>query len=151
MTDIDREEILKIMNEADAVYLATVNGTSPRLRPLVNLRRADLYPRVGDFCRREAFVCYFSTSIASGKVKEIQANPSVAVYYCDPKQTRGIEFSGRMEILTDPELKKALWEDDWRVYWRGPDDPDYVVLRLSPSSASGWWGTKPFRFDLNKA
>ncbi len=151
MTAIDKEAILKIMNEADAVYLATVNGTSPRLRPLVNLRRVDLYPGAGDFCRKQAFTCYFSTSIASGKIKELRANPSVAVYYCDPKQTRGIELSGTMEILTDPELKKSLWDDDWRVYWSGPDDPDYVVLRLKAASASGWWGTEPFLFDLNRA
>lgn len=146
---MDKGSVLQLMSEADAVYLATVGDAGPRVRALVNLRRQDLYPGSGDFCRSEGFTSYFSTSAASGKVAELRANPAVAVYYSDPRKTRGVELSGRMEILTDPELKKVLWQDVWRIYWQaGPDDPDYVVLRLRPTRAAGWWGSMPFTLQV---
>ena len=60
-------------------------------------------------------------------------------------------LSGRMEILTDQRLREILWNDGWRIYWSGPDDPDYVILRLKPAEAFGWWGTRPFRLDVNES
>lgn len=149
---IDKESALGVMDQADAVYLATVSGASPRIRAMLNLRRQDLYPGAGEFCRKQGFTSYFATSIASGKVGEIRGNPAVAVYYCDPGKTRGIELSGHMEILTDPELKKALWQDRWLIYWpAGAGDPDYVVLRLEPTRATGWWGTTPFCLEVGRS
>jgi uncharacterized pyridoxamine 5'-phosphate oxidase family protein len=32
---IDRNDILQVMDQADAVYLATVNGSAPRIRAMV--------------------------------------------------------------------------------------------------------------------
>ncbi len=137
------------MDEADAVYLATVNGAKPRIRALVNLRRCDLYPAPSVFCRSQGFTVYFSTSISSGKAREIATNPSVAAYYCDPRKVHGVMLSGQMEILTDPELKRTLWSDDWLIYWPdGAADPDYAVFRLKPNEATGWWGTVPFHFEV---
>lgn len=144
-------EVLEMMNEAEAVYLATVSGGAPRIRALVNLRRRDRYPSACEFCRKEGFTSYFSTSGASGKVRDIRVDSCVAVYYSNPRRTRGVELRGRMEILTDPALKRALWRDEWGIYWRGADDPDYVVLRLKPSDAAGWWGTAPFRLEMGGA
>jgi general stress protein 26 len=144
---IDREAVLKLMEESAAVYLATADGADPRIRALVNLRRRDLYPGPSEFCRSQGGVVYLSTSGASGKVREIRANPQVAVYYCDPGSVHGISLSGRMEVLSDPELKRALWSDAWLIYWQGPDDPDYVVLRMKPTDARGWWGTQPFQIE----
>ncbi len=144
---IAREQVLDLMATSPAVYLATTDGVRPWIRALVNLRRSDLYPGPSAFCRGEEFVCYFSTSGASSKVAAIRAHPTVAVYYCDPEQTRGVTLAGEVEVLDDAGLKRRLWDESWRVYWSGPDDPDYVVLRLRPTEANGWWGTAPFRLD----
>lgn len=146
---IARESVLELMDQAGAVFLATVDGSDPRVRAMVNLRRSDQYPSAAAFCRRQSFTCYFTTSLASSKVRELRANPSAAVYYCDPESVHGVMLSGRIEILEDPDLKKTLWHDAWRIYWpAGPTDPDLVVLRLSPALATGWWGTVPFTFEL---
>jgi general stress protein 26 len=146
---IDRQSVLQLMNESEAVYLATVSGMGPRIRALVNLRRSDLYPGPSEFCRKDGFTVYFSTSKSSGKAREIRENPSVAAYYCDPRKVHGAMLSGQVEILTDPEVKRALWSDQWLIYWRGGvSDPDYVVLRLKPVEVTGWWGTVPFHFEV---
>lgn len=145
---VDKNSVLKLMDEAEAVYLATLGETGPRIRAMVNLRRADLYPGASRACRSDDFTVYLSTSSASDKVREIRANPAVSVYYCDPNSYHGVTIAGRAEVLSDPELKKALWSEDWRVYWpEGDRDPDYVVVRLKPDDISGWWAGKPFRLD----
>ncbi len=144
-----KDRALALMDGAAAVYLATAEGGRPRIRAMVNLRRRDLYPGAAAFCRGQGFTVYFSTSLASGKVREIRANPAVAVYYCDPEKFHGVMLAGEMEVLCDAGLKETLWSDDWRIYWpAGPGDPDYVVLRLKPARAEGWRGTAPFHFGL---
>lgn len=148
----DREAVLEMMGEAGAVYLGTVSEGAPRVRALLNLRRREGNPGASDFCRNQRFTCYFATSAASDKVREIRADASVAVYYSDPDQTHGVELRGRAEILTDAELRRTLWQEGWRIYWRGgAEDPDYVVLRLIPTQASGWWGSARLQLDLNGA
>jgi general stress protein 26 len=143
-------ECFELMNSAEAVYLATVDDSGrPRIRALCNLRREERYPGTGFFCRRApGFTVYFGTTASSGKVREILANPNVALYYCDPATFRGLMLAGRMEVLTDPGLRRACWQEEWRVYYpAGPEDPEWVVLRLQPETASGWGGAARFALD----
>jgi general stress protein 26 len=145
---VDKQLILGLMDEAEAVYLATVGEKGPRIRALVNLRRRDLYPGPSKICCTDDFTAFLSTSLASGKVRDIQANPAVALYYCAPQTFHGVMLAGQMEILTDIGLKHALWCDDWRIYWpSGADDPDYAVLRLKADEVTGWWAGAPFRIE----
>ena len=89
---------------------------------------------------------HLATSAASDKVRELRTNPQASVYYCEPGRFHGLTLTGPVEILTDPELKKELWAEGWRIYWpSGADDPDYVILRLQPVEASGWWGSRSFQ------
>jgi len=39
---IDKNDILEVMDQSDTVYLVTVKGPAPRIRAMVNLRRADI-------------------------------------------------------------------------------------------------------------
>jgi general stress protein 26 len=58
-------------------------------------------------------------------------------------------FGGDIEIVEDPEFKKALWHDGWeRYYPSGYDDPDHTVLRIIPTVARGWTGSMTFKIEL---
>lgn len=141
-------DVLKLMDEAEVVYLATISDKGPRIRALVNLRRADLYPGPSKTARADGFTVYLATSLASDKIKDIRANPAISVYYCDPKTFHGAMLAGKAEILDDPELKKALWSWDWRVYWpTGAADPDFIVVRMKPDEIKGWWSGAAFAID----
>jgi general stress protein 26 len=143
---MDKQALFELMDNADAVYLATADGAVPRIRALVNLRRSDLYPGAAPRCRSEGFTVYLTTSAASEKVRELRANSNASAYYCDAHQYHGVTLTGTVEILSDPELKKQLWCEDWRIYWpEGADAADYVVLRLKPAKAEGWWENNPFK------
>lgn len=142
-----KDDVLKLMNEAEVVYLATISEKGPRIRALVNLRRADLYPGAAKITHAD-FTVYLATSAASDKVADIRANRAVSVYYCDPKTFHGVMLAGTAEVLDDPALKATLWCEGWKIYWpAGVDDPDYVVVRINPDEIKGWWGSVPFAIE----
>jgi general stress protein 26 len=142
------EHCLKLMDESSAVCLATVNGSVPKQRALWNLRRQDRFPSAAVFCREQGLIAYSATSLGSGKIHDIRANPAVSLYYCDAVRVCGVMLTGRAEILTDAGLKRALWHESWSIYWPGgAADADYCVIRVTPSAATGWWGTSPFHFE----
>lgn len=79
---------------------------------------------------------YSATSANSRKVKQIQSNSSVcAVMGADVKNMAlaYINIYGRAEILTDMQTKKKMWCSHLEQYFKGPDDPDYVVLKIKPN------------------
>jgi general stress protein 26 len=111
----DKNDVLEMMARAEAVYLATSDGVSPRIRALVNLRRPDCHAERSHFCAEAGFTSYFSTSRASGKVRDVLSNPMVSVYYADPAETHGIELRGPAEVVDDEAIRQRLWQDEWRI------------------------------------
>ncbi|HEX9105833.1 MAG TPA: pyridoxamine 5'-phosphate oxidase family protein [Longimicrobiales bacterium] len=146
----DRAAVLEMMEGCPVVYFATVDGTEPRIRALENLRRPDRYPELSGFCGEQGFTCYFTTSVASDKVRQLRANPAAAAYFCDPAHVHSAMVTGKAEVLDDPELRRRLWSDLWRIYWTGWDDPDYIVVRLTAEDVRGWWGTSAFALERSE-
>lgn len=146
---MEKAEILAVMDESPAVYLATVGPSGPAIRALVNLRRAADYPGIADTARRDGFTVYLSTSRRTQKVREIEADPRVSLYYCIPARFEGVTLTATARIDDDAGLRRALWCDDWRVHWpRGLDDPDYCIVRCVPERLFGWHGSAAFDYDL---
>ncbi|MCZ2153698.1 MAG: pyridoxamine 5'-phosphate oxidase family protein [Bryobacterales bacterium] len=68
---------------------------------------------------------------------------AVAAYCAVPAKSRAVMLSRHMEIVSDPCLKKSLWDDTWRSLWPGgPEAPNFVQLRLVPARAEGLWGPR---------
>jgi len=42
-----------------------------------------------------------------------------------------ITLVGTLEVLTNPDIKKEMWQEPIRYYYSGPDDPAYCVLRFN--------------------
>ena len=48
------------------------------------------------------------------------------MYFCDPDQIIGFMLGGEIEIVTDPQLKRRIWQDGWTMYYpNGPEGPEY--------------------------
>ena len=41
-----------------------------------------------------------------------------------------ISLQGTVEILTDMETKRDMWQEPLKEYYSGPEEPDYCVLRF---------------------
>lgn len=153
---MDNREVLRLglelIENAEAAYLTTVdNAGFPQTRAMLNLRNAAQYPALTNLFRKHRHDCavYFTTNASSPKMEQIGHNRAVSVYYCKPGEWRGLMLGGMMEIVTDPGVKRALWQEGWQMYYPGGhDDPDYAILRLSPMVAKYYHQLNYFTFDF---
>ena len=147
-----KQQCLELMETSEAAYLSTLDASgAPQIRAVSNLRRKTEFPALAPLFaeHRDDFLVYIATSTSSNKARQIRANPAVSIYYCRPSEFHGVLLEGQAEVTDDPEVRRALFQPAWRQFWTGgPEDPDYIVLRIRPRRASGWWWDKTFEFSL---
>ena len=78
---------------------------------------------------------WFATFLNSRKTIQIAKNPEVHLVLgvSDPQTAVSwLQVQGRAELLQDDETKKAVWFDHLSSIFSGPDDPNYVVCKVTP-------------------
>jgi general stress protein 26 len=78
----------------------------------------------------------FATPKDSRKVGHIQKNPEVHLTcgVTDPKTAiASLQIEGSAEFVTDKTEREAFWHDTLKIYFTGPDDPNYGVVVVKPS------------------
>ena len=83
----------------------------------------------------DSLVVRFATFLHSRKVGHIKSNPEVhlATGVTAPETAESyLQIQGRAVIKSDPEMKKAMWSDQLKRYFTGPDDPNYCVCEIVP-------------------
>lgn len=80
---------------------------------------------------------YFSTSIESPKIAEIEADPRVLITFQGRNEFATIE--GTATVVRDRALVDRLWAEDWRLWFpEGKDDPTLCLLRVSAERGEYW-------------
>jgi general stress protein 26 len=80
---------------------------------------------------------YFVTSIESGKVHDIEADPHVNVSLQDAR--RFVSVSGHASIVSDQGLVDRLWSEAWKPWFpKGKADPSICVVVVDATSAEYW-------------
>lgn len=82
------------------------------------------------------FTLRFCTSLGSRKAGEIAANPNVHLTCGNlqpPDDSVFMQIAGRAEIRRDGKTKAECWKEEWRRYFKGPDDPDYIMVFVRPT------------------
>ncbi len=151
-----KEACLNLMETTDVMYLSTVGSDGfPHTRIMSNLRNKKEYSGLVEIFEqhKEDFLVYMVTSSSSVKMNQIRTNPKVSVYLSFvssvPSEFQCLMLSGEIEEVTDKQLKKQLWQDDWKMHWPGgADDPEFAVLKLLPVFARGGYQQAPFEFEL---
>jgi general stress protein 26 len=144
---------LQLMETTWAVYVTTIDENGfPHTRAMDNWRSRERFPRLVDVFKSndDDFWILLGTNTSSSKMTHLRKNPNVSVYYCEPKEFRGLALRGTAEIVTDTQLKREVWHDYWAVFYKTMDNPDYTVLSIHPTCADGWWENCKFRFNLDK-
>ncbi|HUU77599.1 MAG TPA: pyridoxamine 5'-phosphate oxidase family protein [candidate division Zixibacteria bacterium] len=148
MTKKDIKEIAKeLIGKSPVVYLATINeNNEPEIRAVENLRCRNKFPHEAAILEKyeeNPMTNYISTNTSSKKIKQIEKNKTVALYYSIPEEYKGIMMKGKVEILNDLKLKKEIWvEGSERYYPKGYSDPDFTILRIEPNYLKSWYGLK---------
>lgn len=83
----------------------------------------------------EGLTIYLATDRKTHKVEELQNNPKAALLLGFEQGGTGeiVEIEGEATVSSEDGLKAKVWRDDFKQYLDGPDDPDYVVIKLTPS------------------
>lgn len=100
---------------------ATVEGNQPKARYMAIFH--------------DRLIVYLATNRKTHKVEEIKDNPNAYLLLgYDGKQPHEvIEMQGSVVISQDDSLREKLWTDEFKEWFNGPSDPDYVVLQFTPA------------------
>ncbi len=78
---------------------------------------------------------FFATFAGSRKVNQIAANPEVhlTIGAGDMENPHPyLQIQGTADVFTDAASKQAFWYDYLTQIFSGPDDPIYVVCKVTP-------------------
>jgi general stress protein 26 len=116
LLDVARE----IMKAARYCALITLDASGR-----AQARTMDAFPPDNDM------VVWFGTNPLSRKVKEIERDPRVTLYYFDPQAQGYVTIHGTARLVNDAEEKKTRWKDDWKEFY--PDrDRSYLLIAVTP-------------------
>lgn len=77
---------------------------------------------------------WMSSFTDSRKTAQIRNNPHVHLTtgVTDMETASAyLQVEGDAQVITDQAVKNANWDERMRKYFRGPDDPDYCVIKIS--------------------
>lgn len=93
---------------------------------------------------------YFSTNTSSMRVAQYRENPRACLYFFDRRFFRGVMLRGTMEVLTDTDIKKEIWQEGDDLYYpQGITDPDYCVLRFKAVDGRYYSSFKSENFQVD--
>ena len=116
----------RMLDQCGYVVLSTVNEYGfPR-------------PVAIDVLRHDGIsVLWMTTYLSSEKVKHIRKNAKAGICYVHDDNS--VAMTGTVKILTDKDIRHDLWKDFMVHYFpKGPDDPDYCILRFESAEATLW-------------
>jgi general stress protein 26 len=123
MSDL-KTRIYEMAKEYQVINLATITEDGkPRVRYVAGFANPDLVFR-------------FCTFIGSNKVKQMRKNPNVHLTLGakEVATTKNwLQVEGTAEVSTAKNERDAMWSDGLKAFFKGPDDPNYVVIIIRPS------------------
>ncbi|AIQ44783.1 general stress protein [Paenibacillus sp. FSL R7-0273] len=78
---------------------------------------------------------YLATNRKTHKVEELKDNPN-AFLLLGYEQGGGkdvLEIEATVDVSKDDSLRTKVWSKSLEEWFKGPEDPDYVVLELKPT------------------
>ena len=130
---------LALVERSRSVLVGSVDGDGyPNIKGMFNLKHDGL----------RTFL--FSTNTSSKRVSQFVENPQACLYFVDLERIEGLQLTGKMEALQDPELKQLLWFDGCEKYYPlGVTDPDYTVLRFTAERGNYYHRLVKVDFDCD--
>ncbi|WP_026692282.1 pyridoxamine 5'-phosphate oxidase family protein [Peribacillus kribbensis] len=118
-----KSTVIEILENNKVGTLATVKNDKPHSRYMTFFN--------------ENLKLYTATDKDTHKAEEIEKNPYVHIllgYQGDGYGDSYVEVEGKAYIREDQEIKDKLWNDHMKPWFKGKDDPDYIVLEITPSA-----------------
>lgn len=126
-----RKELVDLVNDIEIAMM-----TTQRADGLLVTR-----PMATQECEFDADL-WFVTSIESGKVADIRANPHVNIAYYSDSSKEWVSVAGEAVLSQDRGKIRDLYASDWKMWFGeeggerdgGPDDPRLCLIFVKPLS-----------------
>lgn len=85
----------------------------------------------------EDLTMYTPTHKDTHKTEEIDANPHVHILLGYEGEGYGdtfVEVEGKASIEESAHYKEKLWNEHMNKWFDGPNDPNYIVLKIEPTA-----------------
>jgi general stress protein 26 len=73
----------------------------------------------------------FCTMPEPNKKKRIDKCNRASVCFFSAEPAYNITLVGKIEVITDPEVKKEMWYDGLEHHFSGPEDTNYCILKFT--------------------
>ncbi|MEE4260847.1 MAG: pyridoxamine 5'-phosphate oxidase family protein [Bacteroidales bacterium] len=83
------------------------------------------------FPPEDGMVIWLGTNPRSRKVKQINNNPNVIVFYYDTKGHSYVSIAGQARIVNDSKKRAHYWKKGWMRYYPDPAN-DYTLIEVTP-------------------
>lgn len=121
--DTAKETAQKILDESYIGTMATVKQNKPHSRYMTFFN--------------DGFTLYTATSKKTEKVEELDQNPNTHILIGYEGEGFGdayLEIMGTVEISQDDGIIDKVWNEHMEPWFKGPDDPDLVILKITPQA-----------------
>ncbi|KMY51474.1 pyridoxamine 5'-phosphate oxidase family protein [Peribacillus loiseleuriae] len=118
-----KKQVKKIISDHRTGVLSTVENNKPHSRYMTFYN--------------EDLTLFTPTQVDTEKVDEIAKNKSVSVllgYEDKGLSDTYVEISGTSIINDSQHLKKQFWDESFKKWFDGPEDPNYVFLEIQPET-----------------
>lgn len=78
------------------------------------------------------FTIWYVTDSPSNKAVEVSENPQACVVMSNYQIRKDVRCYGKISILGDQELRNKFWKDCYSAFFKGKEDPAYVLLKFVP-------------------
>ncbi|WP_217560499.1 pyridoxamine 5'-phosphate oxidase family protein [Paenibacillus sp. GbtcB18] len=114
------QQIVSVLDNNEFCSFGTVENGKPRVRYMALFH--------------DELTIYLATNRKTDKVEEIQDNPHVHILVgFDGKPSSDIlQIEATGSVSTDESLREKVWRDDFKEWFDGPHDPEYVILKIVP-------------------
>lgn len=118
-----KDQVVKIITDHRTGVLSSVENNKPHSRYMTFYN--------------EGLTLFTPTKADTEKIEEIEKNSSVSVllgYEEKGLNDTYVEVSGTSTINDSQDLKKQFWDESFKKWFDGPEDPNYVFLQIQPET-----------------
>jgi len=116
-----KTNVERILTESHTGTMATVKSNKPHSRYMTFFHKG--------------LKLYTPTHKEADKAEEIEKNPYTHIligYEGDGFGDEYVEYQGKVTLNTSDDVKNQFWDEDMKMYFDGPDDPNYAILEIEP-------------------
>lgn len=118
-----KEKVLTIIKNHKVGTFATIKNNRPHSRFMLFYN--------------EDTTLYTVTNKDTHKATDLMTNPYAHIllgYECKGWNDTYVEIEAKASVEESMELKQRFWNDKLSEWLNGPDDPNYLLLKLSPDT-----------------